>query len=80
MPPHSPPRTRNERTRHAPSQAQDEEELKQAALVAEIEKQPFDVEQLGFVSSTQRFAQYMARHPGHEEQLTSRSAATQAAA
>ena len=52
------------RTLQTTRKAQEEEELKQAAqlaLVAETKKQPFDVEQLGFVFSTQRFAQYMAR-------------------
>ena len=44
--------------------AKEEEQLKQAAqlsLVAGAKKQPFDLEELGFVFSTARFAQYMAR-------------------
>ncbi len=48
----------------ATRKAKEEEQLKQAAqlsLVAGAKKQPFNLEELGFVFSTARFAQYMAR-------------------
>ena len=52
------------RALQAERKAKEEAELKQAAqaaLVAEQNHQPFQLEQLGFEFSTQRFAHYMAR-------------------
>ncbi len=64
----------------ATRKASEGQELKQAAelaLVAEHHQQPFQVEKLGFVFSTERFAQFMARlTPSMKQNLLKEALAT----
>ena len=71
------------RALQAERKAKEDEELKQAAqaaLVAEQNHQPFQLEELGFEFSTQRFAHYMARLTPSMKQSLLKEALPQAAA
>jgi len=72
------------RTLQEPRKAKEAEELKAAAegaIVAEHNKQPFNLEDLGFEFSTQRFATYMARlAPAMKQNILKEALATAAVA
>jgi hypothetical protein len=71
------------RTLQETRKAKEAEELKaaaQAALLAQYQNQPFDLEELGFVFSTQQFSSYMARLTPSAKQNLLKEALSQEAA